>query len=284
MLSPWHIGATLWRHRELVWQFTLREIHIRHKGSRLGIVWALINPLSMLALYWFVFGAIFGSKFGVLKNESQLDYALALFLSLSLYHVFSETIAWAPSLIASNPNFVKKVVFPLEVLPVAKLGDTAFHLVVSLTLVLLGSAFGSTGLTADVLWLPVLVFPLMMLALGIAWMLTAIGVFLRDIGQATGFVSSAVMFASAGMERKTPPAAWSNCSKGYIMITSGNAAGADASPTMQSVANRKIATSCIIDGSVRQRPAPRNSRTTRTTWSCCASVISGKIGNDRIVD
>ena len=155
MLSPWHIGATLWRHRELVWQFTLREIHIRHKGSQLGIVWALINPLSMLALYWFVFGAIFGSKFGVLKNESQLDYALALFLSLSLYHVFSET------------------------------------------LVLLGSAFGSTGLTADVLWLPVIVFPLMMLALGIAWMLTAIGVFLRDIGQATAFVSSAVMFASA---------------------------------------------------------------------------------------
>ncbi len=197
MLSPWHIGATLWRHRELVWQFTLREIHIRHKGSQLGIIWALINPLSMLALYWFVFGAIFGSKFGVLKNETQLDYALALFLSLSLYHVFSETIAWAPSLIASNPNFVKKVVFPLEVLPVAKLGDTAFHLVVSLTLVLLGSAFGSTGLTADVLWLPVIVFPLMMLALGIAWMLTAIGVFLRDIGQATAFVSSAVMFASA---------------------------------------------------------------------------------------
>ena len=197
MLSPWHIGATLWRHRELVWQFTLREIHIRHKGSQLGIVWALINPLSMLALYWFVFGAIFGSKFGVLKNETQLDYALALFLSLSLYHVFSETLAWAPSLIASNPNFVKKVVFPLEVLPVAKIGDTTFHLSVSLTLVLLGSTFGSTGLTWDVLWLPVLVFPLMMLALGLAWMLTAVGVFLRDIGQATAFVSSAVMFASA---------------------------------------------------------------------------------------
>ena len=197
MLSPWHIGATLWRHRELAWQFTLREIHLRHKGSQLGIVWALITPLSMLALYWFVFGVIFGQTYGVLQNESQIDFALALFLSLSLYHVFSETLGWAPSLIASNPNFVKKVVFPLEVLPVAKIGDTAFHLVVSLTLILLGSLFGSTGLSASVLWLPVLVLPLMMLALGIAWALAAVGVFLRDIGQATAFVSTAVMFASA---------------------------------------------------------------------------------------
>lgn len=197
MLNPWHIAATLWRHRELVWQFTLREIHIRHKGSQLGIVWALINPLSMLALYWFVFGAIFGSQFGVLKDESQLDFALALFLSLSLYHVFSETLGWSPALIASNPNFVKKVVFPLEVLPVAKIGDTAFHLTVSLCLVLLGSAFGSTGLTSSVLWLPVLVLPLLMIALGIAWALSAVGVFLRDIGQATPFISTAVMFASA---------------------------------------------------------------------------------------
>lgn len=197
MLSPWHIGATLWRHRELAWQFTLREIHIRHKGSQLGIVWALINPLSMLALYWFVFGALFKSHFGAFANETQLDFALALFLGLSLFHVFSETLGWAPSLIVSNPNFVKKVVFPLEVLPVAKIGDTTFHLAVSLSLVLLGSAFGTTGLSWSVLWLPVLVLPLLMLALGIAWTLAAIGVFLRDIGQATAFVTTALMFASA---------------------------------------------------------------------------------------
>lgn len=197
MLSPWHIAAKLWRHRDLAWQFTLREIHIRHKGSRLGMIWALVNPLSMLALYWFVFGVIFGSNFGVLKHETELDFALALFLGLCLFHVFSETLGWAPSLIANNPNFVKKVVFPLEVLPVAKIGDTAFHLAVSLALILLGSAFGSSGLSWEILWLPVLVLPLLMLALGIAWTISALGVFLRDIGQVTAFVSTAVMFASA---------------------------------------------------------------------------------------
>lgn len=195
MISPLHIGAKIWRHRDLVWQFTLREIHIRHKGSRLGMVWALINPLSMLALYWFVFGLIFESHF--VPNDTQIDFAIGLFLGLSLFHVFSETLGWSPSLIAVNPNFVKKVVFPLEMLPVAKIGDTAFHLSVSLLLIVIGSIFGSYGLGLSVLWLPILVLPLLMLALGLAWTLAALGVFLRDIGQVTAFVATAVMFASA---------------------------------------------------------------------------------------
>ena len=197
LLNPWHFFVNLWRHRELAWQFSLREIHLRHKGSRLGFVWALINPLSMLALYWFIFGGLFGQKFNVLPHETQLDFALALFLGLSLFHVFTETLAWSPSLILSNPNFVKKVVFPLEILPMAKIGDTTFHLAVTLTLVFTASAFGSTGLSLSLLWLPVIVLPLLVFALGMAWALTAIGVFVRDIGQVTAFVSTAVMFASA---------------------------------------------------------------------------------------
>lgn len=197
MLNPWRIVTTFWRHRELAWQFTLREIHIRHKGSRLGVVWALINPLSMLALYWLIFGVLFKSKFTASPDETQLDFALALFLGLSLFHVFSETLGWAPSLIASNPNFVKKVVFPLEVLPMAKIGDTAFHLAVSLTLILLGTVFSTTGLSWSVLWLPVIVLPMLLLGLGLAWFLSAIGVFVRDIGQASGFITTTVMFASA---------------------------------------------------------------------------------------
>ena len=199
LLNPWHIAVNLWRHRDLLWQFTLREIHIRHKGSRLGIVWALLNPLSMLVLYAFVFGLLFRSKFGVLPNETVYDYTLELFLSLSLFHVFAETLGWAPSLIVANPNFVKKVVFPLEVLPAAKIGDTTFHLGISLALVLVGSAFGSSGLSWSLLWLPVLVLPLLLLALGLAWALAAIGGFVRDVTQLVVLVSTAVMFGSAIM-------------------------------------------------------------------------------------
>jgi lipopolysaccharide transport system permease protein len=104
--------TTLYRHRDLVAQFTKRELQLRHKGSRLGHLWALLSPLTMLVLYLFVFGFILGGKFGVLPHESTMDYALALFLSLSLFQIIAVTIGVAPLLIASQPNYVKKVVFP----------------------------------------------------------------------------------------------------------------------------------------------------------------------------
>jgi lipopolysaccharide transport system permease protein len=193
----------LWARRELIGQFTRRNIEIRHRGSRLGAFWALLNPLSMLALYFVVFGVIYDQRFHVLPGETRYDFSLALFMGLALFHAFSETLGWAPGVIVSNPNFVKKVVFPLEALPVAHMGATAFHLLVSLGLVLFGSAFGSAGLSASVLWLPVLILPLLLLALGVAWALAAIGVFIRDIGQITAFLSTALLFASAVMY---PPA------------------------------------------------------------------------------
>lgn len=187
----------LWSRRDLIWQFTQRSIELRHRGSRLGAFWALINPLSMLALHFLVFGVFFGQRFGVLPGETRYDFSLAMFLGLALFHTFSETLGATPSLITANPNFVKKVVFPLEVLPVAQVGATAFHLAVSLGLVLLGSLFGTAGLSLHFLWLPVLVLPLLLLVLGLAWTLAALGVFLRDIGQLTGFAATALMFASA---------------------------------------------------------------------------------------
>jgi lipopolysaccharide transport system permease protein len=205
LLDPWRMVTGLWSRRELIGQFTRRNIEIRHRGSRLGPLWALINPLSMLGLYFVVFGVIYDQRFGVLQNETRYDFSLALFLGLALFHVFSETLTGSPALITANPNFVKKVVFPLEVLPVANMGATAFHLMVSLALVLVGTVVGrllgiaTAGLSWHVLWLPVLVFPLLLLSVGLAWTLSALGVFLRDIGQVTAFLATAFLFASAVM-------------------------------------------------------------------------------------
>src|SRR5687768_8933285 len=199
VVDPLRMVAGLWRRRELIGQFTRRNIELKHRGSRLGAFWALINPLSMLALYYILFGVLYGTKFNVLQGETDFDVLLAMFLGLSLFHAFSETLSWAPSLITTNPNFVKKVVFPLEVLPVAQIGAAGFHLAVSLTLVLVGSAFGTARISWDVLWLPVLVLPLMMMSLGIAWLLAAAGVFLRDIGQLSAFAVTVLLFASAIM-------------------------------------------------------------------------------------
>ncbi len=197
--------AGLWSRRDLIGQFTHRNIELRHRGSRLGAFWALINPLSMLALYFVVFGVIYGQRFRVLADETGFDFMLAMFLGLSLFHAFSETLGWAPTVITANPNFVKKVVFPLEVLPVAQIGAAVFHLVVSLGLILVGTlastawGVGATRFSFHLLWLPVLVLPLLLLSLGTAWFLAAIGVFLRDIGQLTAFLVTVLLFASAVM-------------------------------------------------------------------------------------
>ncbi|MES2695082.1 MAG: ABC transporter permease [Verrucomicrobiota bacterium] len=198
-LQPARMVVGLWSKRDLIWQFTHRNIELRHRGSRLGAFWALINPLSMWALYYFIFGRIYETKFGHIPGETELDFSIALFFSLSLFHLFTETLAISPSLITSNPNFVKKVVFPLEVMPVAQLGAALFHMGAGLTLALVGSLFGTTGLSWQVLWLPVFVLPLVLLSLGVSYFLAALGVFLRDIGQLTAFVSTLLLFSSAVM-------------------------------------------------------------------------------------
>jgi lipopolysaccharide transport system permease protein len=196
-------------HRSLVWQFTLRNVELRHKGSHLGLVWSFLSPLLLLALYVFVFGFIFDGSFDR-PGETRIEYALGIFLGLSLFHFLGETIGQSPSLITANPNFVKKVVFPLHVLPAAAVGASVIHLAISLVLILLGITFAGPGLTAGVLWLPVILLPLFLLALGLAWFISALGVFLRDIAQITQFVSIALMFSSAVFYpvSKIPEAAW----------------------------------------------------------------------------
>ena len=198
-VEPARMVGGLWAHRELLWKFTHRAIEVRHRGSRLGALWALVNPLSMLVLYFIVFGRLYGTRFGVLPGETEFDFSLALFLGLSLFHVFTETLSASPAMITGNPNFVKKVVFPLEILPLAQVGAALFHFGAGLVLIVTGSFFGSAGLGWSLAWTPVILLPLLLLSLGFGWALAAIGVFLRDIGQVTGFIATALLFASAVM-------------------------------------------------------------------------------------
>lgn len=202
--------SDLWVHRGLLWQFTLRNVELRHKGSHLGLVWSFLQPLLMLGLYVFVFGYIFQGHFGVLPNETRMEYGLGIFLGLSLYHFFTEVLVTAPALIVSTPNFVKKVVFPLEILPAASVGAASFHFIISLTMVCTGLLLFGPGFQTGMLWLPVIITPLVFLGLGISWLFSALGVFLRDIAQLLQFLSTALMFASAVFysATKIPPSAW----------------------------------------------------------------------------
>lgn len=186
--------SPLVRHRALLWQFIQRNVELRHKGSHLGLVWSFLNPLLMLGLYVFVFGYVFGGK---TANEKPETYALSIFVGLSLFHFIAEVLGVAPTVIVANPNFVKKVVFPLEILPVAAVGASFIHFLISVGLTLIGVALVGPGLRLDFLWLPVIFAPFVLLTLGVAWAAAAIGVFFRDITQFTGFLSMALMFSSA---------------------------------------------------------------------------------------
>ena len=134
-LSPF---ATAARKGDLWWQFTVRAFELRHRGSVLGIVWAVLNPLLILGLYLVVFGLFFQSRYGVLAHETSVDFALAMFFGIIFFQVLAETMGIGPLIIVSNANLVKKVVFPLDILPLAQLGAIWFHLAISLALLLIG--------------------------------------------------------------------------------------------------------------------------------------------------
>ena len=189
--------ADLWQHRELVWQFTRRNFELTLKGSHLGLLWSFLSPLLMLALYVFVFGFIFGGHFGVIANETKVDYALGVFLGLAFFGLIAEVISTAPVIITTNPNFVKKVVFPLEVLPEAAVGASVCRMVIGMIFTVAGIVFLGPGLHPGLLWLPVIMLPVVLGCLGVSWLISSLGVFIQDIGQFMAFLVQAVMFASA---------------------------------------------------------------------------------------
>src|SRR5580698_8062621 len=186
------------RKRDLWWQFTVRAVESRYRGSYLGIIWAVLNPMLMLAVYFVVFGLIFGGHFRDQQVESLKDYAMAMFLGLTLYQLLAETLGASPLLITGNANLVKKVVFPLEILPLAQAGGLWFNLAIGLILALGGSAIFGSGLSiVGLAWLPVILLPLLMLSAGLGWLFAALGVFFRDLAQAMPFVSQVILYSSA---------------------------------------------------------------------------------------
>jgi lipopolysaccharide transport system permease protein len=151
----------------------------------------------LFAVYAFVFIAVFDSRFGNSPHESRSDYAIGLFLGLSLLQMFQESMLLAPFAIVQNPNYVKKVVFPLEVLPIAPVFAAAFRCAVSLSLVLLATVLFGPGFSWQLFWLLPLLLSLMLLSAGVSFFLSALGVFLRDIGPLVQFLSVLLMFVSA---------------------------------------------------------------------------------------
>jgi lipopolysaccharide transport system permease protein len=205
--------SNLYRHRDLVVQFTLREVEMRHKGSRLGHLWAILRPMSLFAIYIFVFDLLLGGKYGTVAGETSSDFAVAMFLSLSLSNIVVESIGVSPLMIVNQPNFVKKVVFPLEIIPLSSVATSVYHSLLSIVIVLAIAPFTHEGISwAGAAALPLLVFPLALIGLGLSWALAAVGVFVRDVNQLVPFASNLIVYASAVFYSparvQTVPVAW----------------------------------------------------------------------------
>ncbi|SOE80814.1 ABC-type polysaccharide/polyol phosphate export permease [Caballeronia arationis] len=189
---------SLVKNRRLMLDLARRDAVGRYKGSVLGIFWSLLTPLLMLSVYTFVFNGIFKSRWagGSTQTGSHAEFAVVLFAGMIVFNVFAECVNRAPGMILSNTNFVKKIIFPLEILPCVNLLSALFHASVSIAILLLAEWYVQGYVPPTAFLLPLVYAPLCLLILGVSWALSATGVYLRDIGQTIGIAVMALMFLS----------------------------------------------------------------------------------------
>ncbi|MEV5117285.1 ABC transporter permease [Stenotrophomonas indicatrix] len=179
----------------LIFQLTRREVSGRYKGSVLGLFWSFVNPLLMLSVYTLFFSVILKVRWGD-QPQRQSDFAILLFVGLILHGFIAECINRAPGLITGNVNYVKKVVFPIGILPIVSCSSALFHWFISLSVLALALVFVGNGVPATFPLILVVMVPLVLYALGISWMLASVGVYLRDVNQVVGVFSQILLFIS----------------------------------------------------------------------------------------
>lgn len=192
LLSPL---SQLVRYHELIWQLTKREVIARYRGSTAGLLWSFFNPIFMLIIYTFFFSIVYKARWGT-GAESRVDFAMTLFAGLIPFTLFADCINRAPNLITNNVNYVKKVIFPLEILSWVNLGSAIFHASISVCVLLVFFVWKNHFLHWTVLLLPVVNLPLIFLILGLSWFLSSVGVFVRDVAHTINIFTTSLLFLS----------------------------------------------------------------------------------------
>jgi len=173
------------------------EIHSKYSKTILGVVWSMINPLVMIVIYSFVFGMIFEVRFGRTAGTSEVPYGIVLFSGLLLHVFLAETLLRAQSVVLDNPNYVKRVIFPLEILPIGILIANVIQAVVALGVLMVVILVAGFPIPLTALLIPIVWAPLILVTLGLAMIVASLGVFVRDISQVLGFMMTILMFASS---------------------------------------------------------------------------------------
>jgi lipopolysaccharide transport system permease protein len=213
-LNPLAFLASLVRHRELLLNLIRRNVAARYRGSFLGIGWTVLQPLLMLAVYTYVFGVVFQTRWRP-EGAGHGEFALALFCGLIPFAFLAECASAAPSVVIANANYVKRVVFPLELLPVVTVGS-ALVVAAMNTLVLVVATFVVIGVPpATVLLLPIAAVPCVLLGLALAWFLAMLGVFVRDTASIVAFLTQVAFFVTPIVY---PPSAVPERFRGFVQL------------------------------------------------------------------
>lgn len=195
VLTPLSVFSSLYRHAPLIWALTKRDVVGRYRGSVLGLLWSLFNPIFLLAVYTLVFKGIFITK-TVARPQGNAEFALFVFSGMIVHLLFAECVNRAPNLVLSNVNYVKRVVFPLEILPWVALGSALFHALVSVAVLVVAYAVMNHQLHWTLVFLPLPIVCLMLLTMGVSWVLASLGVYLRDVMQTVAVLTSVLLFLS----------------------------------------------------------------------------------------
>ena len=180
--------------RYLISQLVRREVLLRYRGSALGIGWSFFYPLLLLFAFTLVFGGVFGGRWGEGNGgKSGFEMALFIYCGLAVFTPFSEVITNTPRLLLAHQNFVKKIIFPTEILPLVSMLAASIHAVANLLLLVIGALLaGHNHLT--LLILPVVLLPVWLITLGFAWFLTAAGAYVRDLAHGVPVLAQLLMF------------------------------------------------------------------------------------------
>ncbi|WP_071813643.1 MULTISPECIES: ABC transporter permease [Pantoea] len=195
--SLFSLCKNTYQNRNIIFEMTKRDIVSRYKGSVMGLMWSFINPIFMLAVYTIVFSEVFNARWGGgSANESKTQFAIILFAGLIVHGIFSEVLTKSPVLILNNANYVKKVVFPLESFPIIALFSACFQAIINTVVLLLAFMLANGFIHWTIVLIPVVFIPLMILTLALSYIISSLGVFLRDLGQFITLVVTVVLFLS----------------------------------------------------------------------------------------
>lgn len=186
---------SVWQQRHLLLSLIRRDVVGRYRGSSLGILWSFFHPILILAVYTFVFSVVFKARWTA-SSESRTEFALVLFSGMIVFNFFSECVTRTPGVILSNVNFVKKVVFPLEILPCVILGSALFHLVISLFVWLIFHLLFVGPPQPTAIFFPLVITPFVLFTLGVSWLLASLGVYIRDVSHVVGIATTVLLFLS----------------------------------------------------------------------------------------